>query len=159
MLLVRHSEVPEEHRKSPKGAFEIFRRHMSLALGGVRDVGTWAGGHPFDVELARIPSGKKGYPYHSHAAQTEYYIVLSGSGAVTDEKGKTVPIRTGDHFIFHPGQAHLITNDSKADLEYIVIADHHRADVSTYPRTGKRMIKPESKCIRPVEADYYEGEE
>jgi uncharacterized cupin superfamily protein len=159
MQLVNQSGVPEEHRKSPKGGFEIFRKHVSVALGGVRDVGVWGGGHPFDVELARIPPGKKGYPYHSHAAQTEYYIVLSGSGAVTDGKGKVSPISAGDHFICHPGEAHLIANDSNADLEYLVIADHHRADVSTYPRTGKRMIKPESRCIRPVEADYYEGEE
>ena len=159
MRIVNQSAVAAEHRKSPKGVFEIVRRHVSLALGGVKDVGPWGGGHPFDVELARIPAKRKGYPYHAHAAQTEYYVVLGGAGLVTDETGKVTPIKAGDHFIFLPGEAHQIANDSREDLEYLVIADHHRADVTTYPGTGKRMLKPEQRCIRAVEADYYEGEE
>jgi uncharacterized cupin superfamily protein len=130
-----------------------------VALGGIRSVGPWGGGHPFEVEVARIPAGKKGYPYHSHAAQTEYYIVLSGTGAVMDEKGQTTPIKPGDHFVFLPGEAHQIANDSATDLEYLVLADNHRADVTTYPKTGKRMLMPEARCIHPLDADYYENEE
>jgi uncharacterized cupin superfamily protein len=72
---------------------------------------------------------------------------------------QNTPIKPGDHFVFLPGEAHQITNDSSADLEYLVIADNHRADVTTYPKTGKRQIKPEMRCIRPEPADYYEGEE
>jgi uncharacterized cupin superfamily protein len=159
MRLVNQSAVPTDHRESPKGSFEVIRRHMSVALGGIRDVGPWAGGHPFDVELARIPPKKKGYPYHAHAAQTEYYIVLAGAGSVIDEAGTHTAIKAGDHFIFLPGEAHQIANDSHGDLEYLIIADNHRADVTTYPKTGKRMIKPEARCIQPVHADYYEGEE
>ncbi len=159
MKLINQSNVPIEHRMSPKGVYEILRQHVSLALGGVKDTGGWGGGHPFDVGLARIPAGKKGFPYHSHAAQTEYYSVLAGAGKVIDEKGATIPIKAGDHFIFLPGEAHQIVSDSVADLEYLVIADHHRADVTTYPRTGKRMIKPEGRLIAPVDADYYAGEE
>ena len=159
MHLVNTSAVPVDHRKSPKGIFEIIRKHISVALGTTRDVGPWGGGHPFEVELARIPPGKKGFPYHSHAAQTEYYAVLSGSGVVTDEMNQNTPIKPGDHFVFLPGEAHQITNDSSADLEYLVIADNHRADVTTYPKTGKRQIKPEMRCIRPEPADYYEGED
>ena len=71
MKIASESSTPEENRVSPKGIYEINRRHMSLALGGVKDAGPWAGGHPFDVELARIPPGKIGYPLHSHAAQTD----------------------------------------------------------------------------------------
>jgi len=130
-----------------------------VALGGIRDVGPWGGGYPFDVEIARIPPKKKGYPYHFHAAQTEYYVVLAGTGFVVDGTGTCTPIKPGDHFIFIPGEAHQIANDSMEDLVYLVIADNHRADVTTYPNTGKRMIKPEMLCIRPVETDYYENEE
>ncbi len=132
---------------------------MSLGLGGAKDTGPWGGGHPFDVEIARIPPGRKGYPYHAHAAQTEYYIVLAGSGIVIDERGTRIPIRAGDHFIFLPGEAHQIANEATEDLEYIVVADNHRADITTYPLTGKRMIKPEMRCVRTSDADYYEGEE
>ena len=159
MHLINQAEVPSEHRRSPKGAFEVFRKHISVALGGKRDVGIWDGGHAFDVELARIPASKKGYPYHSHAAQTEYYVVLKGAGLVCDEAGITIPIKAGDHFIFLPGEAHQISNPSNEDLEYLVIADHHRADVTTYPLTGKRTLKPEMRCVIATNTNYYDGEE
>jgi uncharacterized cupin superfamily protein len=159
MRIISQASVPAEHRKSPKGTYEIIRRHVSVALGAPRSVGPWGGGHPFEVEVARIPPGRKGYPYHSHAAQTEYYAVLSGRGTVIDEKGGRCPIAAGDHFVFLPGEAHQVLNDSGEDLEYIVIADNHRADLTTYPATGKRMLMPEARCVRPVPADYYEGEE
>jgi len=68
MNKVNQSKVEVEHEKSPKGSFEIVRRHISVALGGKRDVGVWGGGHPFDVELGVIAKGKKGYAYHAHAA-------------------------------------------------------------------------------------------
>ena len=159
MHLINESEVAVESRKSPGGVFEILRRHVSLALGGVKDVGAWGGGHPFDIELAIIPPGKKGYPYHAHAAQTEYYIIVSGSGQVVDGKGSVVPLRAGDHFIVLPGEAHQVFNDSNIELRYFVIADHHRADVTTYPKTGKRQIKPEMRCVQVEDVDYYLGEE
>src|SRR6516164_6061089 len=87
------SAVEPEYRKSPVGSFQVIRRQMSVALGGKRDIGAWGGGHPFDVELAIIPAGKKNYPYHSHAAQTEYYIIVSGAGVFVDEAGQEHAIR------------------------------------------------------------------
>jgi hypothetical protein len=50
-------------------------------------------------------------------------------------------------------------NDSDQDLVYFVLADHYPADVTTYPHTGKRQLKPEYRCVRVSDADYYEGEE
>jgi uncharacterized cupin superfamily protein len=61
--------------------------------------------------------------------------------------------------ICHPGDAHQITCDAEEPLVYYVISDHHRADVTTYPRTGKRHLKPEYRVVTPQDADYYEGEE
>lgn len=159
MQKVNLNDVPVEHRVSPKGKFELFRQHVSLALGGQKDKGPWGGGHPFDIELARIPPGKANYPLHSHAAQTEHYIILSGSGIMVTENESTFRLEAGDHVICHPGEAHQIVNDGSEDLVLYVIADHHRADVSTYTRTGKRHLKPEYRVVRPTEADYYEGEE
>src|SRR5262249_47337902 len=103
MHIINESKVQEEHRISPKGGYEMFRKHISLALGGVKDVGPWGGGHPFDVELARIPPGKKNFPLHSHAAQTEYYIIISGSGLLLHGKGASQPVKAGDHVILSPG--------------------------------------------------------
>ena len=157
--IVAQSTLPEEHRTSPGGFYEIRRRHISLALGGVKDTGAWGGGHPFDIELATIPPGKAGYPLHSHAAQTEHYIILHGSGLLRGADGAEQPITAGDHFICHPGEAHQLFNNSSADLTYYVIADHHRADVTTYANSGKRQIKPEYRCFRVEDVDYYDGEE
>jgi uncharacterized cupin superfamily protein len=159
MNKVNESKVEVEHRKSPKGSFEIVRRHISVALGGKRDIGVWGGGHPFEVELAVIPKGKKGYPYHAHTAQTEYYIFISGSGIFIDGVGQEQAVTAGDHIIVHPGEAHQVVNTSDQDLSYYVIADNHRSEVATYPKTGKRFIKPEMRCVRVDEADYYLGEE
>lgn len=159
MNKVNESVVSPEHRRSPGGSFQVLRRHLSDALGGNRDVGPWGGGHPFEVELATVPPGKKNYPHHSHAAQTEYYIILSGSGVFIDGHGHEHTIAAGDHLIVHPGEAHQIVNSGEHDLRYYVIADNHRSDVTSYPKTGKRLIKPEMRCIRVEEVDYYEGEE
>lgn len=159
MQKVNINDVAVEHRVSPKGRFELFRQHMSLALGGKKDAGPWGGGHPFDIELARIPAGKTNYPLHSHAAQTEHYIVLSGSGVLLDAREQSQRLQAGDHVICHPGEAHQIHNDGPEDLVFYVIADHHRAEVTTYPKTGKRHLKPEYRVVRPADADYYDGEE
>jgi uncharacterized cupin superfamily protein len=159
MRVINQADVPVEKRKSPQGAFELRRQHMSVALGGVRDKGPWAGGHPFDVEHAVLPPGKKNYPCHAHVAQTEYYIFLAGRGQAVDAAGKSWPLKAGDHLLCLPGEPHQIFNDSDGDLEYFVIADHHPADVTFYPRTGKFSIKPEGRIVRVQDADYFEGEE
>ena len=109
--------------------------------------------------MATIPPGKTGYPLHSHAAQTEHYIILHGSGLLRGADGAEQPITAGDHFICHPGEAHQLFNNSSADLTYYVIADHHRADVTTYANSGKCQIKPEYRCFRVEDVDYYDGEE
>jgi uncharacterized cupin superfamily protein len=159
MRKVNIRDVPEQHRLSPKGKFELRRKHVSLALGGTKDVGPWGGGHPFDIELTCLPPGKSNFPLHSHAAQTEHYVILSGSGVMTDANGAAVKVEAGDHVICHPGEAHQLTNDGAEDLTYYIISDHHRADVCSYPNTGKRYLKPEDLVIGISEVDYYEGEE
>jgi uncharacterized cupin superfamily protein len=158
MKLTHLSQVPVEERLSPKGNFALQRQHVSLALGGVKDGGDWAGGHPFDIEHVTLLPGKKNYPLHSHAAQSEHYIILSGEGYITDGES-THRLTAGTHLFCPPGQAHQIVNDTAEPLTYYVIADHHRADVSTYTRTGKRHIKPEYRVINPVDVDYYADEE
>ncbi len=158
MKKIHESMIEEEHRVSPKGNFELFRKHISIALGGMPDVGEWGGGQPFDVECARLPSGKKNFPYHAHAAQTEYFLIVSGCGILKSEKGDTL-IAPGDHIICLPGEAHQIQNTGDTDLVFYVIATHQRADITTYPMTGKKHLKPDCKVGEITEVDYYHGEE
>lgn len=158
MKKVNISQVPEAVQKSPKGKFSVFRRHISIALGGLKDVGIFGGGHPFDLELVRVPAHHCAWPYHSHSAQWELYVILSGSGEVRTESG-TTQAGPGDAFIHPPNEAHQLRNIGNDDLVYYIIADHAPADVTHYPDSGKWFVKPQRKAFRMQELDYYEGEE
>lgn len=158
MKKINESEVEVGERRSPKGDFELDRQHISIALGGKKDIGVWGGGHPFDIEKTVLLPGKKNYPLHSHAAQWEYYLVISGKGLLRGDFEETRLV-AGDHVVCPPGEAHQIENDGEEDLVYFVIADHHPADVTSYPNTGKRQLKPEFRFIQATDVDYYEGEE
>ena len=86
MRKVNLKDVPEEERKSPTGKFHKFVKEISLALGRVPESLDLAKRHPFDVAMVRIPKGKSFCPYHSHAAESELYFVVSGRGSVPGQK-------------------------------------------------------------------------
>ncbi len=151
-------EIHEEERNSPNKKYHLFRKHISEALGGLTNKGTWGGGHPFDVELVRMPPKTTNFPYHAHAAQWEFYIIISGSGIVRTDGGEET-IEAGDNIVFPPGEAHQITNTGSADLVYYVIADNPQADVTNYPDTNKWAVKPAMKCFMMNETEYYEEED
>jgi mannose-6-phosphate isomerase-like protein (cupin superfamily) len=155
MKKINLQDVPEAEQGSPHKKYHLFRRHLSVALGGKRDIGPSAGGHPFDIEYARIPAGAANFPLHQHSAQWESYIFVRGSGEVTDGK-ETVTVRTDDVLLCPPEHAHKITNTGSEDLVYFVIADNPPAEVTFYPDTGKWAIKPQRKHFRMLEADYFE---
>jgi mannose-6-phosphate isomerase-like protein (cupin superfamily) len=103
--------------------------------------------HPFDVEIQRIAPGETAYPYHSHSAQWEFYHVISGAGTVRDE-GSTTKIVAGDAFIFHPGQAHQMTNDGAEDLVVYVVADNPIGESVHLPDSAKWVVRsPERKML------------
>src|SRR5262245_34737297 len=158
MKHAKESEIPWVERRSPKGRFHLFRRHISQALGAPFDIGVAGGGHPFDVALTRLPPGATNFPFHFHAAQWELYLIQRGSGELRISE-KTVPITAGDVFVCPPGDAHQLKNTGTDDLLYYVIADNQPADVGFYPDSNKWFIKPQRKCVTLQEADYYAGEE
>jgi uncharacterized cupin superfamily protein len=155
MNKVQLVSIPEEEIKSPHGKYQIRRRSISLALGGKKDIGTWGGGHPFDLEWVRIAPGAMNFPYHAHTAQWEMYVFVSGRGEARGPL-ETIPVEAGDSVVFAPREAHQIRNTGEADLVYYVIADHHPAEVAVYPDTGKWGIKPQGKYFTMAEASYYE---
>ncbi|BCU79093.1 cupin domain-containing protein [Luteolibacter sp. LG18] len=155
---LRVSEMDWIEQRSPLGKFHVFRRHLSEALGAPRDAGVANGGHPFDVEMVKLPPGATNCPFHAHAAQWEFYLVLSGSGSIRHGDTAT-PVAAGDSFVCPPGEAHHLTNTGTEDLLYYVIADNPPADVIHYPDTGKWHVKPLRKSFVMQEVDYYQGEE
>lgn len=154
-----HSEdLPWNAQNSPGGKFAMARRSLSQAAGGQKDIGTWGGGHPFDLEIHRVPPGKINFPLHQHSAQWEAYYILTGSGKVRTQAGKEA-IQAGDYLVFAPGEAHQLINNGSEDLTFLVVADQPQADVIHYPESGKWMIKPQRNVFEMQEADYFKGEE
>jgi uncharacterized cupin superfamily protein len=72
----------------------------------------------------------------------------------------TTPIETGDAFIFQPGQAHQLINNSGDDLVLYVVADNPIGESSYLPDSRKWIVRsPERALIRSESLDYYDGEE
>ena len=166
MRKVNLKDVPEQERKSPKGKFHKFVKNISIALGREPEsLDLWKR-HPFDLALVRIPKGKSFCPYHSHSAESELYLVVSGRGSVRDKDGSTI-VTAGDAFFFQPGEAHQVTNAGDEDFVYYVIADNPRSGGSTgdscyYPDSGKWAVVKEGLeevIVRGTEVDYHDGEE
>ncbi len=159
MRKVNTNEIEELSWRSPKGKFEGAGKQISEALGRDPSSTDLLERHPFDVEICRIPPGKTPYPYHSHSAQWEFYLVIAGEGSVRDQEG-TSPIQTGDAFIFRPGQPHQIINDSTEDLLLYVVADNPIGESNFFPDSGKWVVRsPERRVLRSDPLDYFDGEE
>src|SRR3981081_3875090 len=103
MRKVNLKDVPEQERKSPKGKFGRASKNISIALGREAESLDLSKRHPFDLALVRIPKGKSLCPYHSHSAESELYLVVSGRGRVRD-KDRMTDVGAGDAFFFGPGQ-------------------------------------------------------
>ncbi len=158
MKHAQESAIPWIEQRSPRGRFHLFRRHISEALGAPRDAGVAGGGHPFDVEMVRLPPGATNFPFHAHAAQWELYLVLGGSGQLRAGDAVTT-VAAGDSFVCPPGEAHQLANTGTEDLVYYVVADNPPADIVAYPDSGKWFVKPHRKTFTMRETDYYAGEE
>jgi uncharacterized cupin superfamily protein len=160
MRKINVDRLPEEERKSPGGKFHKFVKDISIALGREKESLDLSKRHPFDVALVRIPAGKSYCPYHSHSAETEFYLVVAGRGEVRDEEG-TVTVGTGDVFVFPPDEAHQLSNPGPEDFVYYVIADNPRADSCFYPDSGKWAVKKGDVevIVEGAEVDYYLREE
>jgi uncharacterized cupin superfamily protein len=144
---------------SPKGIYEASGIELSEELGRVPASTDLNERHPFDVEIARVPAGKRLCPYHSRSAQWEFYHVVTGTGFVRHEGGMT-PIEPGDAFIFKPGEAHQIVNDGTADLVFYIVADNPIGESCHYPDSGKWLVRsPERRLMRSESLDYFDGEE
>jgi uncharacterized cupin superfamily protein len=159
MQKVNTNELTELEWSSPKGKFVGAGKQVSEALGRKPQSMDLSERHPFDVEILRILPGKTPYAYHSHSAQWEFSHVLSGKGLARDKDEKT-PIREGDAFIFKPGEAHQLINDSDKDLVICVVADNPIGESFYWPDSQKWcMNSPERRLMRSNPLDYFDGEE
>ena len=161
MQKVNVNEIQERERQSPNGKFARASKDISIALGRDPESFDLRKRHPFDLALIRIPKGKALCPYHSHSAESELYLVVSGRGSIRDKDGTTI-VTAGDAFFFGPGEAHQLANAGEEDFVYYVIADNPRGDSCYYPDSGKFAVMKEGTnevIVKGTEADYFEGEE
>jgi uncharacterized cupin superfamily protein len=127
-------------------------------VGGVRNAGLWGGGHPFDLQIRRIPAGAAVCPFHVHFAQWEMFVVLKGTATVR-AGGETHTAATGEVFVHPPGEAHQLGNPGPGDLEVLIITDNPPLDACYYPDSDKWLVRPPGKVFRLTEVDYFDGEE
>jgi uncharacterized cupin superfamily protein len=161
MQKVNVNEIQERKRQSPNGRFGRASKDISIALGRDPESFDLRKRHPFDLALIRIPKGKALCPYHSHSAESELYLVVSGKGSIRDKEGTTM-VTAGDAFFFGPGEAHQLTNAGEEDFVYYVIADNPRGDSCYYPDSGKFAVMREGTSeviVKGTETDYFDGEE
>ena len=161
MRKVNVKDVEEQERQSPKGKFGRRSKDISVALGRDPESLDLTKRHPFDLALVSVPKGKLYCPYHSHSAESEMYLVVSGRGKVRDKNGWT-EVGPGDAFFFGPGEAHQLGNAGEEDFVYYVIADNPRGDMCHYPDSGKFAVWKEGNeevIVKGAEADYFDTEE
>ena len=159
MKKINVRDIKEESWTSPKKTFQGSAKEVSIALGRVPSSTDLLKRHPFDVEILRLAPGQKPYPYHSHAAQWEFYHVLAGRGTVRHKGGRT-PIKADDAFIFRPGEPHGLLNNGKEDLVICVVADNPIGESCHYPDSKKWLVRsPFRNLVRGKALDYYDGEE
>ncbi len=158
MNRVHLSDLPWVEVVSPTRKFHSFCRNLSIALGGTRNTGPWGGGHPFDLQIRRLPPGAAVCPYHFHFAQWEMFVVVVGTGAVRTADART-EVRIGDVFIHPPGAAHQLINSGAGALEVLIIADNPPVDGGYYPDSHKYYLRPPGQVFRITEADYFDGED
>ncbi|HYP16325.1 MAG TPA: cupin domain-containing protein [Opitutus sp.] len=158
MNVVHLPSLPWQEMKSPTGKFQSFVCNVSLALGGIANTGPWGGGHPFDVQLRRVPPGAKVCPFHGHLAQWELFVVRRGTATVRTDEG-LFTLRAGEVFYHPPGVSHQLMNNGSEELEVLIVADNPPLDSCVYPDSNKRSLRPPGKFFRIEEVHYFDGED
>ncbi len=93
------------------------------------------------VSLARIAPGKESFVYHSHAREEEWLYILSGTGTAEIDGGE-YEVGPGDFMGFPtPSVAHHLRNTGNEDLVYLMGGENRDADVATFPRLGRKMVR------------------
>ncbi len=157
MPRVHLADIPWIEQRSPSGKFHSFCQNVSIALGGTRNAGLSLGGHPFDVQIRKVPPGASICPFHSHLVQWEAFVVRAGSGTVRTGS-ETHAVKTGDFFIHPPLEPHQLTNTGTTDLEVLIVADNPDLDGCHYPDSNKWALRP-GPIFRMTAVDYFEGED
>jgi uncharacterized cupin superfamily protein len=152
-----------------------FREHahgtrFAAAIGAIAPR---LGARKLGYRLTVLAPGTRAWPFHSHHANEEMFLILEGSGRLR-YGAEEHAVRAGD-VICAPaggaGTAHQIVNDSDRILKYLCVSTMLEPDVIEYPDSGKfaafagaapggdRHARTFETCARHEDAvDYWDGE-
>ncbi|MDX8441390.1 class I tRNA ligase family protein [Mesorhizobium australafricanum] len=113
------------------------RTELSRAFGiDMATLGTGSAGTGFS--FGKVGPGVTSQP-HRHD-EIEAFVVLSGAGKVRTDLGE-ISVKAGDVVLFHPFEAHVLSNDGDEDLNF----------VDVYWRDGKAALDAATQTPTPRE--------
>lgn len=159
MKKINLDQIKWKERKSPKGRFHIQYRNVAAEFRTPKTGPRFRAAPPFDFAVLRIKPGTANFPFHSHAAEWEFYFITAGTGVMRAGK-KRVKVKPGDCLMCPPGEPHQLINTGRKDLVYHVVANNSVADIWHYPDSNKWgfTVGPQWFKFTPVTA-YFAGEE
>ncbi len=110
-MIIKKQNMKQETRKEMRGGRgEVVITHMvpSESMINARLM----------AELTLEPGA--GIGLHRHDKETEYYIIIEGSGVVLEDDGSK-EVSKGDIVITGDGQSHSIKNTGDAVLKFIAV--------------------------------------
>lgn len=126
------------------------------------------------ARLVEVPPGKTAWPFHSHHANDEMFVILSGTGELRFGADRHA-LAAGMVAVCPAGgadTAHQIVATGDGPLRYLAISTMREPDVTEYPDSGKLAVfagsapggDPARRRLaaafrRGDAVDYWEGEE
>lgn len=119
------------------------------------------------VNVTAVKPGKAAYPFHSHRANDELFLILAGRGELRLGSMRH-PVKEGDLIGCPAGDAstaHQLINTGEGELRYLAVSSELDPEVCEYPDSDKIGVYcgSDDKGLRHLSrradaADYWDGE-
>lgn len=128
------SAVPRPQEFRPADPATAARFEASTAR-----LGSGLGLTKLGCNVTVVAAGKAAYPFHSHRANDELFLILAGRGELrlgdarhAVSEGDLIGCPAGD-----ASSAHQLINTGEAELRYLAISSSIDPEVCEYPDSGK----------------------
>ena len=128
------SPVPRPQEFRPTDPATAARFEASTAR-----LGSGLGLTRLGCNVTVVPPGKAAYPFHSHRANDELFLVLAGAGELRLGEQRHA-VKLGDLIGCPSGDAstaHQLINTGSVELRYLAVSSTIDPEVCEYPDSGK----------------------
>jgi hypothetical protein len=73
MKKLNHDQMKWKERRSPMGKFHIHYRNVAAEFRSPKTGPRFQDKPPYEFAVLRVPPGAANFPFHSHAAEWEFY--------------------------------------------------------------------------------------